>query len=267
MAEDTINKVELKEWSGKVAMVTGASSGIGLDLLKTLSVNGIRTIGCARNISKIEELCVELKGRVSGDISAFKCDVTRENEVKSLFEFAARTFGTVHILVNNAGLGHNAPLLMGETEHWKEMLDVNVLGLSICTREFYQAQTASGIDNGYIINICSIVGHIVGTSPRNHFYSASKFAVTALTEGIRQELRAAKSNIKVSQVSPGLVHTEFHSRLLMDKQKGEEYYKSRLESLSCIECQDVCAGILYLLSTPPHVCVNDILIRPLQQSF
>ena len=169
--------------------------------------------------------------------------------------------------MNNAGVGHNAPLLTGETEHWRNILDVNVLGLSICTREFYQAQKASGVDNGYIINICSIVGHIVGPSRRNHFYSASKFAVTALTEGTRQELREIKSKIKVSQVSPGLVHTEFHSKLLKDKQKGEEYYQSRLQSLSCIESQDVSEAVLYLLSTPPQVCVHDVIIRPLQQSF
>ena len=264
MAEETPRKVDLKKWVGKVAIITGASAGIGLHLLRTLSVNGIRTVGCARNISKIGDLCVELKSR---DISAFKCDVSREDEVRSLFEFAYRKYGTVHILVNNAGLGHNAPLLSGETEHWRNMLGVNVLGLSICTREFYQAQKASGIDSGYIINICSIVGHSVVNSPRNHFYSASKFAVTALTEGTRQELREVKSNIKVSQVSPGLVHTEFHSRLLMDKQKGEEYYQSRLQSLSCIESQNVSEAILYLLSTPPHVCVHDIIIRPIQQAF
>ncbi|KAI6650185.1 hypothetical protein LOD99_6102 [Oopsacas minuta] len=257
---DTCNK-KLKQSAGRVAIITGASSGIGLDLLKALASRGIRAVGCARSISRIEELCIDLNDKVSGHISAFKCDVRIEHEVKSMFEFACKKYGSVDILVNNAGVGHDAPLLTGDTECWKNILDINILGLSICTREFYQHSLSCGVDNGDIINICSIVGHVVPPSPRNHFYSASKHAVTALTEGTRQELSEKESNIKISQISPGLVHTAFHLKLMNDEQRGEEYYKLN----SCLDPRDVSQSVLYLLSTPAHVCVHEVIIRPTQQ--
>ena len=256
-----------REWVGKVAIVTGASAGIGLDLIRALASSGIKTIGCARNISKIEVAASNTKGNVSGEISAFKCDVSKEEEVKSMFEMAGRKYGGVDILVNNAGLAYDAPLLSGSTEEWKAMLEVNVLGLSMCTREFFQKHQQRQAEIGYIINISSIVGHIVSRSPSSHFYSASKFAVTSLTEGTRHELRDIKSNIKISQVSPGLVNTEFQGRKTKDMLKAAEYYREGLERNSCIEAGAISDSIVYLLSTPPHVCVHELIIRPLQQSF
>ncbi|KAI6647896.1 Dehydrogenase/reductase SDR family member 11 [Oopsacas minuta] len=255
---DTGNE-NLKYLAGKVAIITGASSGIGYDLLKALSRIGIKTVGCARNISKIDALSVELNGKISGEIIAFKCDVSREDQVRSLFEFACTKYGGVDILVNNAGVGHPAPLLSGNTEDWRNMIDVNVLGLSICTREFFQKRQASGIDSGYIINMCSVVGHTVPNSAPDHFYSVSKMAVTALTEGVRQELREKKSKIRVSQVSPGLVLTEFVARYCKDEKMAEEYYKSN----SYLESRDVTEAVIYLLGTPPNVGVHDVIMNPL----
>lgn len=254
-----------KEWVGKVAIVTGASAGMGLNLIRVLASSGIKTIGCARNISKIEELWSSLEGKVSGEITSFKCDVSREEDVRSMFEMAHIKYGGVDILVNNAGLAHEAPLLSGATEEWKSMLDVNVLGPSLCTREYFQRHQARKADLGYVINISSIAGHVIPHSPILHFYAASKFALAALTEATRQELRDFKSNIKISQVSPGLVSTEFSGRFRKDKSKASEFYSKSLQENSCMEVGDIADSIMYLLSTPPHVCVHDIIIRPLQQ--
>ena len=255
-----------KEWVGKVAIVTGASAGIGLDLIRVLASNGVRTIGCARNILKIEEAGMSLNGKVGGEITAFKCDVSKEEEVKSMFDMAQKKYGGVDILVNNAGLLYGASILSGATEDWKCMLDVNVLAVCICTREFFQHHKARKADLGYIINISSIVGHFVPSASSLHIYSATKFAVTTITEGTRQELREIKSNIKISQVSPGLVYTEIIERQIKDKEKAEAFYSQKFKENSCLEAGDISEAILFLLSTPPRVCCHEVIIRSLQET-
>ena len=242
-----------KEWVGKIAIVTGASAGIGLDLVRALSQHGIKCVGCARNVDKIEE--------VGFGVEAYKCDVSKEEEVRAMFESVCGTHGGVDILVNNAGLAHFAPLTSGQTEHWKQMLEVNILGLSICTREFLQRLQSRGVDTGYVINMSSMSGHRILPNPNLHFYSATKYAVTALTESLRQELRAMKSSVKVSQVSPGLVATEFQGRASGGLGEQASFYASK----PCLTSEDITQSVLYLLSTPPGVAVHDILIRPTHQ--
>ena len=250
---------EQNQLMGKVAVVTGSSEGIGYNLLRVFAHNGIKAVGCARNVIKIEQLSLELKGKVSGEVAVFKCDVTKEGEIKQLFDFAYSKYGGVDILVNNAGLGHPAPLLSGDTDHWKSMLDVNVLALAVCTREFYQRRVATGIDSGYIININSVMGHAMPDDTPSHFYGVSKHAVSALTEGVRQELRENKSKIKVSQVSPGLVRSDFVRRFLNSEEKAEELFKSS----KYLECKDVSDSVIYLLNTPAYASVHDIITNPI----
>ena len=243
-----------KEWVGKVAIVTGASAGIGLELARTLHQQGIKCIGCARNTAKIEQEC-------SG-VDAYKCDVSKDEEVRAMFESVCKKHGGVDILINNAGLSHYAPLTSGATEQWREMLEVNVLGLSICTREFLQQLKSRGVDSGYVINMCSMSGHRILTDPNFHFYTATKFAVTALTESLRQELREVRSGVKVSQVSPGLVATEFAGRASGDVEGAARHY----EATPSLSAHDITQSVLYLLSTPLRVSVHDILIRPTHQA-
>ena len=256
MATDTSQIIQIsKDWLGKVALVTGASAGIGLQLLKTLSASGIKCVGCARDISRIEQLTCGVVG--------YKCDVRNEGEIKSMFESLLDKLGGVDILVNNAGLSHFAPLLSGATEQWREMLEVNVLGLSVCTREYLQQLKSRSVDTGYVINLCSMSGHRILTDPNFHFYTATKYAVTALTEALRQELRAARSGVKVSQISPGLVETEFFGRAKKDNEEAKAFYAAN----PSLNSDDICQSVLYLLSTPQHVSVHDILIRHTQQLF
>ena len=184
-----------------------------------------------------------------------------------MFDMAQKKYGGVDILVNNAGLSYDASILSGATEDWKSMLDVNVLGVCICIREFFQNHKARKADLGYIFNISSIGGHIVPSVSNSHFYSATKFAVTTITEGTRQELREIKSNIKISQVSPGLVYTEIVERQIKDKEKAEAFYSQQFKENSCLEAGDISEAILFLLSTPPRVCCHDVIIRSLQGSL
>uniref|UniRef100_A0A3B4F9W9 Dehydrogenase/reductase SDR family member 11-like n=2 Tax=Pundamilia nyererei TaxID=303518 RepID=A0A3B4F9W9_9CICH len=138
----------------------------------------------------------------------------------------------VDVCINNAGLAHPEPLLSGKTSGWKNMMDVNVFGLSICAREAYQSMKERHVDDGHIININSVCGHHVIPHADVHFYTATKFAVTALTEGLRQELRAENTHIRATSISPSLVKTEFPLRLYSNnpdiKARVFSAYKVRL---------------------------------------
>ncbi|CAI5693219.1 unnamed protein product [Oreochromis niloticus] len=168
----------------------------------------------------------------------------------------------VDVCINNAGLAHPEPLLSGKTSGWKNMMDVNILGLSICTREAYQSMKERNVDDGHIININSMSGHRVLPSASTHFYTATKFAVTALTEGLRQELRAEKTHIRATSISPGLVETEFGPRLFKDNPDKSAGLYSEYKPL---EAKDVASSVVYVLSAPPHVQIGDIQMRATEQ--
>ncbi|XP_061683723.1 dehydrogenase/reductase SDR family member 11-like isoform X2 [Syngnathoides biaculeatus] len=168
----------------------------------------------------------------------------------------------VDVCVNNAGVAHPHPLLSGDTSAWRNMLDVNVLALSICSREAYRSMKERNVDDGHIININSMGGHRLIHNANVHFYSATKFAVTALTEGLRRELREADTHIRASCISPGLVETEFSLRLNNgDAIKAAAAY-SRYKPL---EAKDVADAVTYVLSAPANVQIGDVQMRPVEQ--
>ncbi|XP_047217740.1 dehydrogenase/reductase SDR family member 11-like isoform X3 [Girardinichthys multiradiatus] len=170
----------------------------------------------------------------------------------------------VDVCINNAGLAHPEPLLSGKTSSWKNMLDVSVLALSICTREAYQSMKERNIDDGHIINLNSIGGHIVINSSDVHFCTVTKYAVSALTEGLRLELREAKTHIRATSISPGMVETEFIYRLYSNNPEKAKASYSRLKALEAI---DVANAVVYALSAPPHVEVGELLLRPVEQQI
>ncbi|XP_051891540.1 dehydrogenase/reductase SDR family member 11a isoform X3 [Pristis pectinata] len=217
----------------------------------------------------------------SGILVPYKCDLTSEEEILSMFSAIKTLHQGVDVCINNAGLAHPEPLLSGRTEFWRNMIDVNVIAMSICTREAYQSMKERNVDDGHIINInsnfccrrsdatssplfCyfSMSGHRVVPNSATHFYAATKYAVTALTEGLRQELRESKTRIRATSVSPGLVETEFAFRLHNnDPEKAAATY----ESLKCLKAEDLANAVVYILSTPSHVQIGDLQIRPTEQ--
>ncbi|XP_036005592.1 dehydrogenase/reductase SDR family member 11 [Fundulus heteroclitus] len=253
----------MDRWKGRVALVTGASVGIGATIAKELVRSGMRVVGCARNVDKIKALAAECKSAgYSGVLIPFKCDLTNVEEIQSMFAAIKAEHKGVDVCINNAGLANPEPLLSGKTSGWKTMLDVNVMALSICTREAYQSMKERNIDDGHIINLNSICGHIVINSGDIHFYTATKYAVSALTEGLRQELREAKTHIRATCISPGIVETEFAYRFHSETpDKAKEAY-SHIKALEAI---DVANAVVYVLSAPPHVQVGDIVLRPVEQ--
>ena len=246
----------LEKSSKKVALITGASSGIGEAIAHRLADENCRLVFCARRQERLDKLTKTLQDKNSETI-AIKVDLRQEAEILSMFNTIRQQWGGVDILINNAGLGHKEPLITGETEAWREMLEVNVLALCICTRE--AIKDMSDRNQGHIIHISSMSGHRVPLY--SGVYAASKYAVRALTEGLRQELREAKKNIKISSISPGFVETEFAEKYNNNKEKAQELY-SRFPVL---QPKDIANAVYYVLSQPDYVQIHDILLRPTQQ--
>ncbi|KAM9853841.1 dehydrogenase/reductase SDR family member 11-like [Aulostomus maculatus] len=252
----------MERWKGRVALVTGASVGIGAAVAKELVRYGMTVVGCARDLEKIQKLSSQCQSiGHSGVLVPFKCDLTVEEEIVTMFSAIKAQHKGVDVCINNAGLAHPDPLLSGKTSGWRNMLDVNILALSLCTREAYQSMKERNIDDGHIININSMSGHRVAPYSDAHFYSATKYAVTALTEGLRQELREAKTHIRATCISPGVVETEFASRMYQSTDKAAALYTS----FKPLEAIDVANAVTYVLSAPPHVQIGDVHMRPVEQ--
>lgn len=252
----------MERWQGRVAVVTGASSGIGASIARTLVSLGMHVVGCARTVEPIQTMAKQLADE-KGSLTATRCDVTKEEDVKAVFK-RIRTdpkLGTVHAIVACAGLAHEAPLLSGDTSQWKDMLDVNVLGLLVSVREAVRLMEETQVNDGHIFLINSMSGHRLLANKNGHFYAATKFMVTALTEGIRNELREKKTNTRVSAISPGLVETDFFNRMFNDRSRAEKL----LSSAQYLKDKDVADAVVYALTAPPHVQVHDILLRATEQ--
>ena len=240
----------------KVALITGASSGIGQAIAKALFDAGYRLVLAARRADRLESFAAELGA--SSRILVHPTDLRSIPSIQSLFETVRKQWGGVDVLINNAGLGRYAPLTTGDEELWREMLEVNVLGLCVCTREAVKDMRGRG-DKGHVINISSMAAHRVPGG--SGVYSATKFAVRSLTEGLRLELRAENSKIRIGAISPGFVETEFAEVYHGDPNKAAEAY-SRYKVL---ESKDIAATCLHLLELPEHVQIHDVLVRPTEQ--
>ena len=242
----------MERWKGKVALVTGASSGIGEATAIRLAEEGMVVIAAARRMARLERLAQQHQ-----NIHAMALDLRDTEGIVTFFEALRSVHGAVDVLVNNAGLGKKAPLLSGDTEHWREMLEVNVLGLAVCTRE--AASDMVRANAGHIIHISSMAGH--RTPPGSAMYSATKFAVRSLTEALRQELREVGSKVRVTAISPGFVETEFAEVYSGDPEAAARTY-SRFEVL---KSEDIADMVAYALSAPPHMQLHDMLVRPTDQ--
>ncbi|KAJ9576087.1 hypothetical protein L9F63_007052, partial [Diploptera punctata] len=214
------------------------------------------------------ELKNELK-KLPGTLYPLKADVSKEEEVKTAFQWVKEKLGGVDVLVNNAGVASASTLSGGPISNWRKIVDLNIMGLSMCTLEALQIMKEKGVDDGHIIHINSISGHGV---PHNSeqlgtiFYSASKNAVTALTEGLRRELALNKSKIKVTSVSPGTVRTEIITASEIQLPPGMTP-KDMYDNGPSLESEDISEGVIYALGTPPHVQVHELIIKPVGEPF
>ncbi|MEZ4437196.1 MAG: SDR family NAD(P)-dependent oxidoreductase [bacterium] len=248
---------DLKRWHGKVALVTGASAGIGRAVARRLAAAGLRVAVTARRADRLDALVAEIEAD-GGEALALPADARDTDALGEVFAKLRATWGGVDVMINNAGLGRAAPLCDGDTAHWREMLEVNVLALAVCTREAVADMKARG-DDGQIIHIASMAAHRVPPGGGG-FYAATKHAVRALTEGLRQELREAGSGIRVAAVSPGMVETEF-AEVMHGPGAADEAYGR----FACLQPDDVADAVLFVLARPPHAQIHDVLLRPTDQ--
>ncbi|XP_015181824.1 PREDICTED: dehydrogenase/reductase SDR family member 11-like [Polistes dominula] len=245
------------EWSGldKVAVITGASSGIGKAIAELLVLKGLKVIGLARNIDKLEALAEELKSK-PGKFLPLQCDLTNQSEVLKAIEWIEKGVGFVNILINNAAINIEAGLTSGEIEDWEKTLDLNILGLTCITKEILKLMKKKGIDNGCIININDTLGLKIPANPErpaSSAYICSKFALTALSECLRLELAQLESNIKVISISPGLVETEMTQQWLKENPR------------LALQPKDVAEAVLYAFQTPDNVLIKDLIITPIRE--
>ncbi len=244
----------MERWTNEVALVTGASEGIGADVVQRLHSEGMRVVGCARRVDRLQHM----RERLGGRFHPIACDLRDELAILKMFAEIESVWGPVSVLVNNAGLGHHAPMLSGATGQWREMLEVNVLALAICTREAVSRMIAHK-RKGHVLHISSMSAHRV--PPNSGMYAASKHAVRALTEALRLELHEQDAGVRVTSISPGFVETGFAAQYHKSETRARETY-SRYEVL---QPEDVSEAVVYALASPQRTQVHDILLRPTQQ--
>lgn len=241
---------------GRVAVVTGASSGIGRATALALAQAGARVAVGARRTDRLDALVSEIAS-AGGEAIARPLDVVERASCEGLVGAAASEWGAVDILVNNAGLMPLSFVKRLKVGEWERMVDVNIKGVLYMTAAALPAMTEA--KSGHIVNVSSVAGRLV--FPAGSVYCGTKHFVTAFSEGLRQEL-SARSGIRVTCVEPGVVATELTSTITDESLASFVEGAKKMEAL---RSEDIAASILHAVEAPPHVNVNEILIRPREQ--
>lgn len=239
----------------KVVVITGASSGLGEATARLLSSEGATVVLAARRADRIEALANELKNQ-GGEALAVATDVTDRQQVKALVDKAVDTYGRIDVMLNNAGLMPLAPLEKLKTDEWDQMIDVNIKGVlyGIAAALPHMKQQKGG----HFINVSSVYGHKLG--PDATVYCATKHAVRALSEGLRQEVKPY--NIRTTIISPGAVATE-----LLDHISEKEIQEQTKDFVSkiAVPAETFARMVAFAINEPENVDVNEILFRPTAQ--
>jgi NADP-dependent 3-hydroxy acid dehydrogenase YdfG len=245
------------ELEGKVAVVTGASSGIGEATALALARAGAAVALGARRQDRIDALADRIRGE-GGNAVAIAVDVSDEAQAKAFVAGAREQLGGLDVLVNNAGVMLLGPVDGAEVDEWRRMIDVNVLGLLYCTHAALTPMREGG--GGHVINLSSVAGRNARAGAA--VYNLTKFGVTAFSEALRQEV--LYSNIRVTCVEPGFVETELQGQ---NKNpvvlQGVEKMREQIGQV--LTADDIADAILYAVTRPSHVNVNEVLIRPTGQ--
>jgi NADP+-dependent farnesol dehydrogenase len=249
----------MEKWLHKTAVVTGANYGNGNAILRKLSEHDINVVGIDIVTGELEELRSKAQKL---NIHALKCDVTRSDDTERAFKWIEESFGGIDILINNAGTFRNVGILehdkpMAELEH---LIDLNLTAVVRCSRLAYKSMVLRDA-HGYIININSIHGHSVSEIDRNvqmGVYPATKYGVTAATEVMRRELvNAGSRKIRVTSLSPGLVRTHIFKAAGFSQEVEDSCLANPY-----IFPEDIGDNVVHLLSTPSHVNISEMTIRP-----
>jgi NADP-dependent 3-hydroxy acid dehydrogenase YdfG len=233
----------------KVVLITGASSGIGEATARHLAANGARVVLGARRTERLEQIAREIR-EAGGAVEFHSLDVTSLSDMQKFAEFALQKFGGIDVIVNNAGVMPLSPLAELRIEEWDRMIDVNIRGVLHGIAAVLPHMSAR--KSGHIINVSSIGGHRVW--PTCAVYSGTKFAVRAISEGLRQET----SDIRVTIISPGVVESEL-ADTITSRSTAEAMAEFRKVALSP---DAIARAIAYAVEQPADVDVNEIIVRP-----
>ena len=240
----------------KVAIITGASSGIGYATALALSKAGAKVAIGARRVDRLEELAKKISTD-GGEVFYQKLDVTQRSECENFAKAVLEKWGSIDILVNNAGLMPLSLFKSLKVDEWDRMIDVNIKGVLYCTGSVILHMKEK--KSGHIVNLSSVAGRTV--FPTGTVYCATKHAITAFSEGLRQEF-SARSNIRVTSVEPGVVATELTDTITDESLQG---FIENAKKMQALHAEDIANAILYAVESPSHVNVNEVLIRPTTQ--
>jgi len=242
---------------GKVAVVTGASSGIGEATALALSREGAAVALGARRADRLESLRERIESD-GGRAAAIAVDVADEGNVRAFIDSAREQLGGLDILVNNAGVMLLGPVTGADTEEWRRMVDVNVLGLLYCTHAALPAMAEQG--GGHIVNLSSVAGRTANLG--SAVYNLTKWGVGGFSEGLRQEVLHA--GIRVTIVEPGFVETELQAHN-ENPMVQDQIGKMREQIGDLLQADDIADAIVYAVTRPQHVSINEVLVRPTRQ--
>ena len=241
---------------GKVALVTGASSGIGEATARALAGEGAAVAIAARRVDRLRALGDELTA-AGAKIHVVELDVTRERDVDEAVRSTVEALGGLDILVNNAGLMLLGPIEGADTTDWTRMIDTNLLGLMRMTRAALPHLLRS---RGTIVQMSSVAGRVIVRNAG--VYQATKFAVGAFSETLRQEV--ADRGVRVVLVEPGTTDTELRQHITHAPTKAA--YGDKVSRMRTLQSSDIAEAVLYAVTAPPHATVQEILIRPTEQA-
>ena len=235
----------------KIVLITGASSGIGTACARALAERGYSVIASGRNEQRIQSLAESINGRF------IVADLNDTNQIEKLFSEAGEQ---IDILINSAGVAPKAPIINGDLSNFRELLNVNVLALTLCCQ--FALKKFDPDKGGHIINLSSMSGHRV--PPSGGFYAATKFAVKAVTEALRFELKASNNKTRVAMISPGFVDTP-----LLDLYfKGDEEKLKKLKNeIHMLDPINVAESVTHIIEAASHVEIGDIQLRPSEQGI
>jgi clavulanate-9-aldehyde reducatase len=240
---------------GKVAAITGASSGIGEATAIALADAGAKVSLGARRKDRLDALV----GKIGDNALAIETDIGEEEQARAFVQRTKEELGGLDILINNAGVMLLGPLLAQEGDDWRTMVDANILGLVYCSHAALAIMAEQ--QSGHIVNISSVAGRIARAG--SAVYNFTKWGVTGFSEALRQE--AAYVNVRVTCIEPGFVDTELQGHNT-NPMVVEATQKMRDDIGKVLEAEDIADAILYAVSRPDHMSVNEVLVRPTKQT-
>lgn len=242
----------------KVAIVTGASSGIGEATARALAKHGMNVVATARREDRLHKLVDEIKAD-GGEATALHVDITDEEQTQAMVARTVETYGGLHALINNAGVMLLNPMKKAQLSEWRTMFEVNVMGLMAATH--FALPYMMEEDESHLIMVSSVAGRRVGGA-YGAVYSATKYAVNAFSEGVRKDYAA--DGVRVTLIEPGIVTTELQSHIPDPDIKG--LIDQRISGgMRPLVSEDIAEAIIYALSQPGHVNINELLIMPTDQ--